>query len=130
MPNLKATYWQEKVSDLFIVATTANRNLIYKYAANTSSLTWRGCVMTFEPETCLYVNSTPKPNIREKSFWIFQNGALVTFQKCIFLFANKTMKNCFNEKVKTQRKSNYYTRWTVFSAILNLALEFQWGKSL
>ena len=35
----KATYGKEKVSDLFIIVTTADRNLIYKNKANTSSLT-------------------------------------------------------------------------------------------
>ena len=38
---LKASYWQEKVSDLFIIVTTAKINLILKITANTSSLTWR-----------------------------------------------------------------------------------------
>ena len=47
--------WQEKVSDFFNIVTTADRNLINKNTANTSSLTWRGCVMIFEPETCFYV---------------------------------------------------------------------------
>ena len=61
MPYWKATYWQEKISDLFIIVMTADRSLIYKNTANTSSLTWRGCVMIFEPETCLYVISMPKP---------------------------------------------------------------------
>ena len=51
----------KKVSDLFIIVTTADRNLIYKNTANTSSLTRRGCMMIFEPETCLYVSSMPKP---------------------------------------------------------------------
>ena len=39
----------------------SDENLIYKNTANTSSLTLRGCVMIFEPETCLYVSSIPKP---------------------------------------------------------------------
>ena len=61
MPYQKATHWEEKVSDLFNIVTTADRSLIYKNKANTSSLTWRGCVTIFEPETCLYVSSIPKP---------------------------------------------------------------------
>ena len=61
MPYWKARYWQEKIPDFFIIVTTADRNLIYKNKAKTSSLTWRGCVMIFEQETCLHVSSTPKP---------------------------------------------------------------------
>ena len=61
MPYQKATHWQEKVSDLFIIVTTADRNQIYKNTANKSSLTWRGCVTIFEPKTVLYVSSIPKP---------------------------------------------------------------------
>ena len=30
MPFWKATYWQEKVSDLFNIVKTADRNFIYK----------------------------------------------------------------------------------------------------
>ena len=61
MPYWKATYRQEKVSDVFIIVTAADRNLIYKNIANTSSLTWWGCVRIFEPETFFYVRSIPKP---------------------------------------------------------------------
>ena len=61
MPYWKATYWLEKVPDLFIIVMAANKNLIYKNTANTSSLFWTGCVMIYEPETCLYVSSIPVP---------------------------------------------------------------------
>ena len=40
MPYWKATYWQEKLPDLFTFVTTADKNLIYKNT-NTSSLTYR-----------------------------------------------------------------------------------------
>ena len=74
MPKWKASYGKEKVSDLFIVVTTADKNLIYKNTANTSSLTWRGCVMIFEPETSLYVSSTLNLRSIKKIFGFFQNG--------------------------------------------------------
>ena len=51
MPYWRDTYWQEKLPDLFTIGTTADKNAIYKNTANTSSLTWSGCVMIFEPET-------------------------------------------------------------------------------
>ena len=48
----------------YLICSLFLRQLIetwFKNMANTSSLTDRGCVMVFEPETCLYVCSIPKP---------------------------------------------------------------------
>ena len=45
--------------------------------ANTTSLTWRGCVTIFEPENSLYISSIPKPFFNENSFWIFISKAFI-----------------------------------------------------
>ena len=51
--------------------TNLTGHLIYENMANTSSLTWRGFVMIFEQETCLYVISMLKSYIYEKKFFYF-----------------------------------------------------------
>ena len=51
----------DKKFNFVIILMTADENQIHKNIAKTSSLIWRGCVMIFELETCLYVSSIPKP---------------------------------------------------------------------
>ena len=53
---------------------TADINLIHKNTANTSSLTGRGRMMIFEPETCLYVCKFNSIHFNENLIWVFQNG--------------------------------------------------------
>ena len=63
-------------------------NQIHKNTANTSSPTLRGCVMIFEPETCLYVSSVPKNKKLKKKF---QNGGF--FQYFTFFWQNSVFAN-------------------------------------
>ena len=92
MPYWKATYWQEKVYDLFIIVTTADNNLIYKNTANTSSLTWRGCMTIFEPKTGLYVSAIPKPYIHEKKFFYFSKWRIFS-NSLLFFWQNSAFPN-------------------------------------
>ena len=72
MPYWKATYWQEKVSDLFIIVTTADRNLIYK----NSLFIWKLWKDANRCKTFFYISSG-SGDIREKH--IFQKQVDVYF---------------------------------------------------
>ena len=103
-PLLKAKKYQEKFSDLLIIITTADENLIHNNTVNTSSLIWRGCMIFFELKPCLYVNSIPWLYIQGNFFsnfskWrIFPNRILadfvIRFEKFLFQLFKNWLKRC------------------------------------